>query len=648
MLKRPPGDNGRGIHWSASIYHSIEFDNKNEWARWKRELAALNIKWAKILDDGGGSAEGLAKALWFECGIIPIIRLYRHQPNAVGPRGQITDREVQTIKRIVKALGFAVPFETNNEPDLPDEWKDGNRPPNWWEVVVDNIYEDARKTLDAGGFWLFPAFTHGKTLEVPGTNPYYHNVLETFCQRHNAKSPTGQELLRRSGIAIHNYVKHPLSYPYDDVNQKGAPLTREEYERLGPGPSGPLWGWDGQSMEQINAWRASDKNPGDTVFQDWTGFNAYQVWDKWALNTTGTHLPIFTTEGGSVIGDRVDRRYARVSPKQQVEETVAIAKWMMDEAPEWYVAHCDWLIADAEMGHASGHGTYTTWESQCWYTWYWSETAGWNFKGQIPCVQAVKDMPSYPRKNGGGSVPEPPDPEPPVVIPPEPPTYGTWRVRQPYRIPGSQWQGRHAQVFGQTLRDGKPVTGVHVKCWWDGMTGSQKPFETVSANDKGFLGYYEFTVSAGIFYVQVMEDGAEVSPPLRTDINYETGSTYGHVGWQVDMEQTTALPEPPPGPDPSGFHAILLGQTVEAIQWDAVTALQSYVKRYRPTITFSHDDAMRYPNVSVISTHYMPVSQEVIELVRAKVKWLEVIEVYGPSELWDVMTARADEGRKYG
>ena len=140
-------NNGRGIHWSGSVYHK-ELD---EWERWKRELIALNISYAKVLDDGGGSAHDLCVRLFEECGIIPIVRYYRHQPNAEGTTGQVTDREIQAIDRLVKRLPKCViAVETNNEPDVKEEWKNGFMPERWWEIVVDNVYQDARRCQDVG------------------------------------------------------------------------------------------------------------------------------------------------------------------------------------------------------------------------------------------------------------------------------------------------------------------------------------------------------------------------------------------------------------------------------------------------------------------------------------------------------------------
>jgi hypothetical protein len=147
---RPPGDNGRGVHWSHSQYAW----GKEDWGFWKEQIQAMNLKWIKVLDDGDGSAEGLIKRL-IDIQVMPVIRFYREQPNP----GRIRGREADTARRYAE-LG-AVYFETNNEPDLELEWEDRYRPPNWLEIVVNNFIIEADMIRAGGGYLLFPAFGPG-------------------------------------------------------------------------------------------------------------------------------------------------------------------------------------------------------------------------------------------------------------------------------------------------------------------------------------------------------------------------------------------------------------------------------------------------------------------------------------------------------
>ncbi len=119
---RPKGNNGRGIHWSASIYHPTGATLDS----WLAQLQAMKIKWVKVLDDSGGSSLELCQRL-LAADMMPVVRLYRPEPNP----GSIGGREQDTIRRLV-AAGVRY-FETNNEPDLNVEWKDGQAPANWLE-----------------------------------------------------------------------------------------------------------------------------------------------------------------------------------------------------------------------------------------------------------------------------------------------------------------------------------------------------------------------------------------------------------------------------------------------------------------------------------------------------------------------------------
>lgn len=362
---RPRGDNRRGIHWSASVYHptgsGLDY--------WLGELQALKIKWVKVLDDGGGSSLDLCQRL-MALDIMPVVRLYRLEPNP----GAISGREEETIRRLVGA-GVRY-FETNNEPDLAVEWKGGQVPPNWLDIVVDNFIIDADKVLGLGGLPALPAMAIGTKA----------NPIEGVVQR-------GRKDLFEKGawIAVHNYtLNHPLDYPYDPVNQEGQPVSQEEYDRLGP------WAWEAIPREQINQWRASDKNPGDTLEDDASGFLAFWHVDQIARKALGFPVPLISTEGGPVVGWREDRRYPRVTPGLQRDRVIEITEFMQGtrkingwSCPNNYFAMCHWLIANYRIGAMS-----PGWESQAWYTDWWNKD--FNLQGELPVVAALKALPSVP------------------------------------------------------------------------------------------------------------------------------------------------------------------------------------------------------------------------------------------------------------
>ncbi len=294
---RPKADNRRGIHWSASIYHpaggALDF--------WLAELQAMKMKWVKVLDDGGGSSLELVQRL-LAVDIFPVVRLYRSEPNP----GAIGGREEDAIRRLVAA--GARYFETNNEPDLGVEWKGGQVPSNWLDIVVDNFIIDADKVLGLGGLPALPAMAVGSKA----------NAVELVVQRGRA------DLFKKGAwLAVHNYtLNHPLDYPYDPVNQEGLPVSQAEYDALGP------WAWENVPRDQINQWRASDKNPGDTIADDPSCFLAFQLADQQAQAALGFPVPMISTEGGPVVGWKEDRRYPRVTPNLHRDRAVAIAEYM--------------------------------------------------------------------------------------------------------------------------------------------------------------------------------------------------------------------------------------------------------------------------------------------------------------------------------
>ena len=362
---RPANDNRRGIHWSASVYHpagsTVDY--------WIAELKAMAIKWVKLLDDGGGSSLELCKRL-LAAEIMPIVRIFRATPNP----GVIGSREVDTIKRLV-AVGVRY-FETNNEPDLSAEWKDGYVPPDWMNIVVDNFIIEADTIIGLGGLPALPALSIGNKA----------NLIELIVQK-------GRADLFSNGawVAVHNYtLNHPLDYPYDPVNQAGAPVSQTEYDRLG------AWAWDSNSRTQINEWRAADKNPGWTLEKDASCFLSFHLLDQTIVKLLGHKVPIISTEGGPVTGWRDDRRYPRVDPHTQAQWTVAINDFLQGgreinglRCPDNYFTMCHWLIANYKLGFIA-----PGWEGQSWYTDWWD--GDFNLSGQMPVVAEIKAMPSLP------------------------------------------------------------------------------------------------------------------------------------------------------------------------------------------------------------------------------------------------------------
>jgi len=366
---RPKNDNRRGIHWSPSVSHpkgaALDF--------WISELQAMGMKWVKLLDDGCGSSLELCQRL-LAIDVMPIVRLYRLEPNP----GHIEARELETARVLISA-GVRY-FETNNEPNLPSEWKNNRLPSNWLDVAIDNFIYDADRIIELGGLPSLPAM---------GLSDH-DRPLAAVVNRGRA------DLFEKGAwIAIHNYTQNrPLDYPYDPVNQEGAPVAQEEFERLGP------WCWDNRTREAVNQSRKADKKPGAARVDEAGCFLAFQRIDEQVAQALGFQVPMIATEGGPVIGARDDPRYPRLDPRSHAEWVVATNEFLQGgreihgaHCPPNYFALCHWLLANYRLGFMA-----PGWESQSWYTDWWSTDFG--LQGTLPVVSAVKAMPSVPLEQG--------------------------------------------------------------------------------------------------------------------------------------------------------------------------------------------------------------------------------------------------------
>ncbi len=356
---RPPHDNGRGMHWSAGNPAALGMETIR--AVWIPRLKAMNVTWVKLLHDGGlALAEELLKH-----GIMPIVRLYRPAPNPGCLHGALLDALRAFAQSGVRYL------EVNNEPNLVEEWAGGKVPPDARRLVAENWLRDAEEVYAVGGYPALPAMSLG----ADG----WDLVGELAALGHLDMLDAG------AWIAIHNYtINHPLDYPDDDVNRRGRPLSASEYNAAGH------WAWDGESIEQINARRAATANPVGAILDDHTCFREFEYYDALCRKHLGRSLPIISTEGGPVVGNRDDRRYPRVTPTAHSELATGIFDFMQTRAPAYYFSCCAWLLANFELGSGAA-----AWEGQAWYTHWWD--AAFGLEGELPAVKAVEAMRSLPR-----------------------------------------------------------------------------------------------------------------------------------------------------------------------------------------------------------------------------------------------------------
>ena len=362
---RPRGDTGIGVHWNAGFPAAVGLGQIRDF--WLPELIASGVKWVKIARHDGGL--DLA-ALLLKNDIMPIVRLYRFQPNP----GVLDAAALAAVKDYV-AAGVRY-FEFNNEPDLGVEWRDNFVPPDAAAVVAANAIVDMEAILAAGGYPAIPALAPGARWDLVGE----------ICRQ-------GRRDLLAEPVwqAVHNYaLNHPLDYPYDAGNQQGAPYAADFYDRLAAERwEGDTWG--GWSLARVNQERQEHANPGATAFDDPACWRAYERYDRLIRDQIGRSLPILATEGGFIVGERPDPRYPATTPQLHAAQTLEACRTMMgassrfDHAPDCFFCTAFWLLGNYRLGSWS-----PDWEGQAWYSDRWPG-------GQLPIVAALKAEPKQAR-----------------------------------------------------------------------------------------------------------------------------------------------------------------------------------------------------------------------------------------------------------
>lgn len=361
---RPPGDTGIGVQWSPGKAVAVGMGIIRE--KWVPELKAMRVKWVIIPDHEG--AEELSAHL-LDNDIMPVVRLRRRPPNP----GSLNVGQLEGLARHVQE-GVRY-FECNGEPDSRREWAGGEAPPDAPDIVIENWIKDAELILSAGGLPGTPALA----AREPGDRWNWFRLL--------AERKRLDLLEAGAWIAIHNpWGNTPLDYPADAVNQRGQPLSAEEYEAAG----GPAAFQNALSLNDLNTLRIRAANPGQTVIAGYAGFREFEYWDALANQALGRAVPVLSTGGGLVVGDAPDARYPRITPRGQAEGTAAAAAFMTSDAPETYFCACVGLLANSELGSAE-----TEWEHAVWYGHYWDEQYG--TRGVLPVVDALKQLPARPR-----------------------------------------------------------------------------------------------------------------------------------------------------------------------------------------------------------------------------------------------------------
>ncbi len=388
---RPPADNGLGVHWSTHLY--AQSDEATSY--FVSELARMNIKWVKLLNDGltGRDYDRTVDEL-VSRGIMPILRIYQ-QCNTPYDPGQL-----DALVRHYTAKGVYY-FETYNEPNQPGEsggWcgDDGEPQPEY----LAQIWADAAHVIyHAGGYPGLPSFFAPDKKLPDWPDSFFYRFFNALRAQGN------EDALYFAWAAIHNYtINHPPDYPYDDVNQTGRPLTPAEIARykLSPAQAAEMnlhraiggilkqrlltpedatgLGLSTGDREAVNQKFTNGELMGFTLADDSTGFLHFVSYRDQFFDLFGFDIPLISTEGGATRGSGEDSRYPVVDGDTVADWTRWTAEYMLHDAPDYYFAGMTWLLAQHALDYDE-----PTWEKDAWY----HDRAGtWE-----PVVDALKNRP---------------------------------------------------------------------------------------------------------------------------------------------------------------------------------------------------------------------------------------------------------------
>lgn len=369
---RPPEDNGLGIHWSTHLY--AQSDEATDY--FVNELVEMNIKWVKLLVDGLTNRDYDATIDRLVANdIMPIIRIYQQCNTPYDPE------ELDALVRHYVAKGVYY-YDLYNEPNQPGEsggWCDDETPQ---PEYLAEIWADAARTIYlAGGYPGLPSFFAPNQKEEGWRESFFYQFFDALREQGN------EDVLYFSWGSIHNYnINHPPAYPYDEVNQTGRLLTPEEVERYELDPveaqtinlnravAGILkhrllteadaerFNLSNSEIEAINHKFTAGELMGFNLYDDSTAFLHFVAYRNQFYDLFGFEIPLISTEGGATRGSSEDPRYPQVDGQTVADWTLWSADYMLDDAPNYYLATSTWLLAQGALDYAE-----PVWEVNAWY-----------------------------------------------------------------------------------------------------------------------------------------------------------------------------------------------------------------------------------------------------------------------------------------
>ena len=297
---RPKHDNGRGIHWFPTLGQRRAVVDQNV-----ARLVDLKLRWLVLwngLDDAALLVnDHLIKKL-VAAGIAPIMHVY------VRPIAPLDDAALTRLHRLVAfyrdPLRRVDYFQLFYEPNVADEWSQGQMPAEPVRAFLDAWLPAAQEVVNVGGLPGFAPLWQGGDYD---DRRFLSEALAAIQQRGQ------QSILEKAWIAVHNYN---LGYA---VANNGA--------------------------------EAPDSNA--------NGFGRFAWVDKTVAGLIGRALPILTTEGGTRPGEPP---YGDGAEEDQVTADTVAAYERLKTAPDSYFCYCPWLF-----GNLLGGGDEPAWEPMAWF-----------------------------------------------------------------------------------------------------------------------------------------------------------------------------------------------------------------------------------------------------------------------------------------
>ncbi len=313
---RPKNDNGIGLHFRLDL---VETDNKPHISQGVEWLRQINAKWTLIAGQDWTQIGAAARLCW-DAGIMPVCRLVCKIDKPF--------IDWETGVKTLLDLGIPAYMQIFNEPGDSREWKNEQPDiPRFGEKWADA----AARVFNAGG--------------MPGMGGVLGDD-EWLAAFHAVEGGAAHPLWQKAWFCVHNYgSNHPPTYPYDDVNQKGIPVTPGEYAKYK----------FSMPFDDLNELRATKKNPGDTIFDDDTAVLRVHVFKKWMTDSLGFCLPMIGSEGGWQWQVEEDLRYPKLPDEWHADFTREMFEWfrfgkLSDGSPLMDELFCctAWIQADGQ------------------------------------------------------------------------------------------------------------------------------------------------------------------------------------------------------------------------------------------------------------------------------------------------------------